>query len=63
MYIHDTPFGHVSQCEDGKLPVTNWLGSCTMEYGNRFAEYGFVAEGRVCGCTSLLGQVSVVKMY
>ena len=34
-----------------------------MEYGNRFAEYGFVAEGRVCGCTSLLGKVSVVKMY
>jgi hypothetical protein len=25
--------------------------------------YGFVEEGRFCGCTSLLGQKSVIKMY
>jgi hypothetical protein len=26
-------------------------------------KYGFIEEGRGCGCTSLLGQMSVVKMY
>ena len=26
-------------------------------------KYGFVEEGRVCGCTSLLGQELVIKMY
>jgi hypothetical protein len=26
-------------------------------------EYGFVEEGRVCGCTSLLAQEFVIKMY
>jgi hypothetical protein len=34
-----------------------------MEYGNRFAGRKDVEKGRVCGCTSLLGQKSVIKMY
>jgi hypothetical protein len=30
---------------------------------NRDGKYGFVEEGRFCGCTSLLGQEFVIKMY
>ena len=26
-------------------------------------KYGFVEEGRVCGCIPLLGQEFVIKMY